>query len=165
MSRRDRLKFLLAAAAAAALMLGAPPGLHRAVAQNATLMEAAHRNKLVLLLRKRGVRGGLNAQIGAILGLQNRGQNILVARMSIRKDNAVLTFGRIVMRNRELYYWGYQPDAKVLTTYFFLTNSAFKLVARGAELVDHQVAALSPVSGAAMFPEVIKDWITILDAI
>lgn len=145
-------------------MLSAPPGLHRAAAQNVTLMEAAHRNKLVSLLRKRGVRSGLNARIGLVLGLQNRGQNILVSRISMRKDDAILTFGRIVMRNRELYYWGLQPDAKVLTTYFFLTNWEFNLVARGAELVGDKAAPLPQDRGAALFAQAIKDWITILDA-
>jgi len=76
-----------------------------------------------------------------------------------------LKHDRIVIRNIELYYWGFQPDVKVLTTYFFLINWEFKLVARGAELVNGQVAALSPERGATIFAEVIKDWITILDAL
>lgn len=164
-SRRECLKSALAAAVATALMLGAPPSARWAAAQSATPIDAAHRNKLILLLRKRGMRGGLDAKIGAILGLYNRGQNILVARVSMRKGIAILTFGRIVMRNRELYYWGFQPDARVLSTYFFLTNLEFKLVARGAELMDDKAASLPQDRGAAMFAQIIKDWITILDAL
>jgi hypothetical protein len=128
-------------------------------------MEAGHRNKMILLLRKRGTRGGLYSQVGAILGLYNRGDNVPTSRMSMRKDNKILTFGRIRMRDRELYYFGIQPDAKVLHTYFFLTNYEFTLVARGAELVDDNATALPSERAAAIFAEVLKDWITFLEAL
>lgn len=59
--RRNCLKFVLVASVAPALTLGVSPSAPRAVAQSATLMEAAHQNKLILLLRARGVRGGLDA--------------------------------------------------------------------------------------------------------
>jgi hypothetical protein len=164
MGRRQCLKTIFATSVAAPTMFGACSIGHRAAAQNGPTMDSADRNKLILLLRRRGVRGGLDAKIGAILGLYNRGQNILVARMSVRRGAAILTFGRIVTRNKELYYWGFQPDVNVMTAYFFLTGWEFKLVARAAERMDGQVVALSPERGATIFAEVIKDWITILDA-
>lgn len=164
-SRRDCLKFVFAAAMATAFPSTAPSDTMWTAAQTLTLMEAGHRNKLILLLRKRGVRGGLDAKIGAIFGLYNRGDGILVSRMNIRKDNRILTFGRIGMRDRELYYWGYQPNASVLTTYFFLTNWEFTPVARGVELVGDKAAPLPQDRGTALFAQVIKDWITILDAL
>jgi hypothetical protein len=93
--------------------------MRRTAAQNVAPLDSAYRSKLIALLRKRGVRSGLDSRVGLLLGIYNRGQNLLVVRMSMQKGNSILTFGRIVMRNRELYYWGLQPDANVLTTYFF----------------------------------------------
>lgn len=165
MGRRDCLKSTFATLVAALAMLGAPSIGHCAAAQDGPTMGSAKRNKLILLLRKRGVRGGLDAKIAAVLGLYNRGDNLLVSRMSMRKDNRILTFARVVMRNRELYYWGFQPDLKVLTRYFFLTDWEFRLVARGVELVDGKATAMPSERATAMFGEVIKDWITILDTL
>jgi hypothetical protein len=159
MERRGYLKSIFAVSTAALTMLGVSSIAHWTVAQSESTMDSTYRDKLILQLRRRGVRGGLDAKIGAILGLYNRGENLLVSRMIIRKDNRILTFARIVMRNRELYYWGFQPDSNVSTTYFFVTGWEFKLVARGAQLVDGEVAPLSPERAAALFEEVIKDWV------
>ena len=126
-------------------------------------MEAGHQNKLISLLRKRGVRGGLRADVSAILGLYNRGDNMLVARMSVKRGEAILTFARIVMRHRELYYWALQPDIGDRTTYFFLTNGSFNLVARGVELKDDKAAVLPAERTETLFAEVTKSWIAILD--
>lgn len=162
MIRRDCLKL---ATAVAAIALPSATNVRWATAQTPTSLEAGHRNKLILLLRKTGTRGGLYAQVGAILGLYDRGNNIATSRMSMRKDEKILTFGRIGMSDRELYYFGIQPDAKVLHTYFFLTNYEFKLVARGAELVDDKAEALPPERAATIFAEVLKHWITHLETL
>lgn len=127
-------------------------------------MESGHQNKLISLLRKRGVRGGLRADVSAILGLYNRGDNLLVARMSVKRGEAILTFARIVMRHRELYYWALlQPNIGDRTTYFFLTNGSFKLVARGVELKNDKAAALPTERTEGLFAEVTKSWIAILN--
>ena len=165
MSRRDCLRVMFATTASTALILSFPFCVRRSAAQNVAPMDSAYRSKLIALLRKRGVRSGLNARIGLLFGIYNRGQNLLVARMSTQKGDAILTFGRIVMRNRELYYWGLQPDANVLTTYFFLTDWEFKLMARGVELIDDTAAALPHDRTIALFSQAIKEWITVLDTL
>lgn len=165
MSRRDCLRVMFATTASTALILNFPFCVRRSAAQNVAPMDSAYRSKLVARLRKRGVRSGLDARVGLLLGIHNRGQNLLVSRMSMRNGNAILTFGRVVMRNRELYYWGLQPDASVLTTYFFLTDWEFKLVARGVELIDDKAAALPDDRAIALFSQVIKEWTTVLDTL
>lgn len=161
MTRREYMFGLINAGLLSALLLELTPA--QVAAAHIVSMESGHQNKLLSILRKRGVRAGLRADVSAILGLHNRGDNMLVVRMSVKRGAAILTFARIVMRHRELYYWAIQPDVSDLTTYFFLTNWRFNLIARGVELKNEKAAALPAERTEALFAEIIKTWITVLD--
>lgn len=160
MSRREWLTRVAMTVASVPFLLGSVPA---SATHAEPLMNSTQRGQLVALLRKHGVRSGLHAQLGAVLGLHNRGQNLLVVRLSARNGIAVQTFGRIVMRHRELYYLAFQPDIAELRTYFFLTDAELKVVARGAELVNDKATALPPERSGAIIADLVKSWTAFLE--